>query len=173
MPIRIVSSRSRASDLDTATAQGAIGLIYYLQNSTPSGRLERLKALFGLGVRIIQLTYNSRNLMGDGCLERTNTGSSKFGVELVARMNAMGILVDLSHSGMTTTLEGISPRSGRRQSATLGAKRCSDHPRNKTDEALKTLADNGGVIGIFQINPYLGGKERNTLDDYVRTSTMR
>jgi membrane dipeptidase len=157
------------ADIDAAVERNRIALLYYTQNASPVGDdVERLRVLYDMGVRIIQLTYNTRNLVGDGCLERTNTGLSTFGVALVERMNAMGILVDLSHCGMATTLEGISGSAKPVAITHAGCKAVYDHPRNKTDEALRALADRGGVIGIYQINPYLGPNERNTLDDYLR-----
>ena len=160
---------TRSADLDSAANKGTIGIIYYTQNASPvQDDVERLKALYDLGVRIVQLTYNTRNLVGDGCLERTNSGLSTFGIELIERMNGMGMLVDVSHSGMATTLEGIKASKLPAAITHAGCKAVFDHPRNKTDEALRTLADRGGVIGIYQINPYLGPKERNTLDDYIR-----
>ncbi|MGH9314003.1 MAG: dipeptidase [Vicinamibacterales bacterium] len=160
---------TRASDIDAAAERKRIALLYYTQNTTPLGDdIERLRVLYDLGVRIIQLTYNTRNLVGDGCLERTNSGLSIFGVALVERMNAMGILVDVSHCGMATTMEGITGSSKPVAITHAGCKAVYDHPRNKTDEALRALADRGGVIGIYQINPYLGPNERNTLDDYLR-----
>jgi membrane dipeptidase len=160
---------TRGADLDAAVSTGAIGIIYYTQNASPvQDDLARLKTLYDLGVRIVQLTYNTRNLVGDGCLERTNSGLSTFGIELVERMNAMGMLVDVSHSGMATTMEGITTSKLPAAITHAGCKAVYDHPRNKTDEALKALATRGGVIGIYQINPFLGAKERNTLDDYVR-----
>lgn len=64
--------------------------------------------LYQLGTRCIQLTYNLRNLLGDGCTERTNAGLSDFGVAVVERMNAPGIVVDLSHSGEQTSRDGIA-----------------------------------------------------------------
>lgn len=156
------------ADLDAAIARSAIGLIYYIQNSTPLGDdLDRLKDLHARGVRIIQLTYNTRNLAGDGCLERTNSGLSNFGVELVARMNEARMLVDLSHCGEATTRDGITFSKRPVAITHAGCKRVFDHPRNKPDDLLKALADKGGVIGIFQINPYVGSRERNTLDDYL------
>lgn len=155
-------------DLDGAAARGTIGLIYYTQNATPiQDDLERLGRLYDLGVRIVQLTYNTRNLLGDGCLERTNAGLSTFGIQVVERMNQMGLLVDLSHCGEATTLDGIAFSTKPVAITHAGCKAVFDHPRNKTDAALRALADKGGVIGIYQINPYLGPKERNTLDDYL------
>lgn len=160
---------TRVADIDRAAQRGTIALLYYTQNATPvQDDLERVRVLHDLGVRVMQLTYNTRNLVGDGCLERTNSGLSTFGIELVERMNAVGMIVDVSHCGMATTLEGINASKQPVAVTHAGCKSVYDHPRNKTDEALQALAARGGVIGIFQINPYLGPKERNTIDDYIR-----
>ncbi len=165
---RFMTARSVA-DLDRARETGRIGLVYYTQNATPLGddsaRLTDLKAL---GVRIVQLTYNTRNLLGDGCLERTDAPLSRFGVEVVERMNAMGMLVDASHCGEATTRDAIETSAKPIAITHSACKALFDHPRNKTDATIRQLADKGGVIGIFQINPYIGPRERNTLDDYIR-----
>lgn len=165
---RFVMARSVA-DLDRARETGRIGLVYYTQNATPLGddsaRLTDLKAL---GVRIVQLTYNTRNLLGDGCLERTDSPLSRFGVEVVERMNAMGMLVDASHCGEATTLDAIDVSAKPIAITHSACKALFEHPRNKTDATIRRLAEKGGVIGIFQINPYIGPRERNTLDDYIR-----
>ena len=156
------------ADLDRAVERETIGLLYYTQNATPlQDDLSRLEVLRKLGVRIVQLTYNTRNLLGDGCLERTDAGLSQFGVQVVERMNALGMLVDLSHCGRATTLDGIRLSSRPVAITHAGCREVFDHPRNKTDEALRELAQRGGVVGIFQINPYLGAKERNTLEDFL------
>jgi membrane dipeptidase len=168
MPDRLARALS-VQDIDKAAERNAIALIYYLQNITQIGDdLAKLADLKTKGIRIIQLTYNMRNLVGDGCLERQNSGLSTFGVELVARMNEMGLLVDLSHCGEATTNDGI--RTSKKPVAIThsACKALFDHPRNKNDETIKLLADRGGVMGIFQINPYIGAKERNTLDDFLR-----
>ena len=158
-----------AAELDRAIERGTIGLLYYLQNASPIGDdVERLKTLHDWGIRIIQLTYNTRNLVGDGCLERTNAGLSRFGLEVVERMNAHGLVVDVSHCGEATTRDAIRFSMKPVAITHAGCKAVFNHPRNKTDEALKAMADHGGVIGIYQINPYLGPKERNTLEDYLR-----
>ena len=167
MPDRLMRATS-VGDLDAAARRNVIGLIYYLQNVTLIGDdLGKLQDLKDKSIRIIQLTYNMRNLVGDGCLERQNSGLSAFGLELVARMNEMGLLVDLSHCGEATTVDGI--RTSKKPAAIThsACKALFDHPRNKTDATLRLLADHGGVMGIFQINPYIGPKERNTLDDFL------
>ena len=167
MPDRLLRATS-VNDLDAAAEREAIGLVYYLQNITLIGDdLDKLADLKNKGIRIIQLTYNMRNLVGDGCLERQNSGLSTFGVELVARMNEMGLLVDLSHCGDATTNEGITASKKPVAITHSACKTLFSHPRNKTDETIRALAGRGGVLGIFQINPYIGAKERNTLDDFL------
>ena len=171
----VAASRGRlarattVAELEQAAARDEIALVYYTQNATAiSDDAQRLDVLHRLGVRIVQLTYNTRNLLGDGCLERTNAGLSRFGVEAVERMHDLRILVDVSHSGDATTLDAITLAKRPVAITHAGCKAVFDHPRNKTDEALRALADRGGVVGIFQINPYLGPNERNTLDDFLR-----
>jgi membrane dipeptidase len=152
-----------------AAASRQIGLLYYVQNAAPiEDDADRLGDLRARGIRIVQLTYNTRNLLGDGCLERSNAGLSRFGLEVVERLNALRMLVDLSHCGEATTMDGLIHSKAPAAISHAGCKAVFDHPRNKTDQALRALADRGGVIGIFQINPYLGPAERNTLDDVLR-----
>jgi membrane dipeptidase len=151
-----------------AARERTLGLLYYTQNaSTIQDDIGRLDVLHGLGVRIVQLTYNTRNLLGDGHLERTDAGLSRFGIQAVERMNELGVLVDVSHCGETTSLDGIA-FSGRPVAIThAGCAAVYDHPRNKSDRVLRAMAERGGVVGIFQLNPYLGPRERNDLNDYL------
>lgn len=167
-PDRFLRATSLA-DLDRAAASERIGLVYYTQNATPiQDKVERLQTLHDLGVRIVQLTYNTRNLVGDGCLERTNVGLSRFGVEVVERLNALNVLVDASHCGEATTLDAIEFSNQPVAITHAGCQAVFEHPRNKSDAVLRKLHGKGGVIGIYQINPYLGSKGRNNLDDYLR-----
>ncbi len=91
------------ADIAAAKQAGRTGLIYGFQDGVAfETDLSRLEELYRLGLRIVQPTYNRRNLLGDGCLEPANAGLSKAGVEAVEKMNALGILVDLSHCGRQT-----------------------------------------------------------------------
>jgi membrane dipeptidase len=164
---RLARVRSVA-DIDASVRDGTLGLVYYPQNATPLERdPDRLDTLWDLGVRILQLTYNHRNLLGDGSSERTNAGLSEYGLEVVARMNALGMLVDVSHSGGRTTLDAIRFSRAPVAVTHAGCKAVFDHPRNKSDEALRALAEKGGVVGMVQLNPFLGPAERNTLEHYL------
>ena len=95
-------------DILQAKEQQKTAVIFGWQNASPiENDLDRLALFHALGVRIIQVTYNDRNLLGNGCYERTDDGLSNFGVDAVKEMNEMGILIDLSHVGERTTLETI------------------------------------------------------------------
>ena len=108
--------------------------------------------------------------MGDGSTERTNSGLSDFGLEALARMNELGIMIDLSHCGRQTTNEGIEfSTSGACFNHSMCEALYKDHPRAKTDDQIKAMAAKGGVIGIiclgYMIGPDLGTK--TTLETYV------
>ena len=99
---------TRVEDIDLAREKGRLALFYLFQNTTPIvDDLDRLDFFNNLGVRSMQLTYNTRNLVGDGCMERTNSGLSEFGLKVVDRMNKLGMLTDLSHACMATMADAI------------------------------------------------------------------
>jgi membrane dipeptidase len=144
-----------SGDLVEAKRSGRLGLIYGFQDATPLGEsIDRFDLFLDLGVRIILFTYNLRNLVGDGCLEPGDAGLSLFGRNLIARMNERRVLVDLSHCGRRTTLESIELSRQPVAITHAGCAAIADHPRNKTDEQLRKLADKGGVFGIY-LMPYL------------------
>jgi membrane dipeptidase len=144
-----------AHDFVEAKRSGRLAIIYGFQDTTPFGEdLARLDTFRDLGVRIVQLTYNRRNLVGDGCLEPGDAGLSLFGRELVEHMNARDVLVDLSHCGRRTTDEGIAVSKKPVAITHAGCAAVADLPRNKNDATLRNLAERGGVIGIY-LMPYL------------------
>jgi membrane dipeptidase len=139
-----------AADLDRAKASGRLGIIYGFQDSSPLGEdPDRVDLFSRFGVRIVQLTYNRRNLLGDGCLEPGNAGLSRLGQTVVERMNALGVLVDLSHCGHRTTTDAITASKQPVAITHAGCAALADLPRNKTDEELRLLAKRGGVVGIY------------------------
>ncbi|HVO80700.1 MAG TPA: membrane dipeptidase [Terriglobales bacterium] len=145
----------RYSDLERAKREQKIGIILGFQHPEPMGEdLRRFETFRRLGVRVIQLTYNNRGLFGDGCLEPGNAGLSKLGLAAVAKMNELGIAVDLSHCGQRTTAEGIEASTKPVLITHAGCSAIHPHPRNKDDRELQALADRGGVIGIYFM-PYL------------------
>jgi membrane dipeptidase len=157
-----------AADLDRAKASGRLGIIYGFQDATPLGEdLNRVKIFSRFGVRIIQLTYNRRNLLGDGCLESANAGLSRFGQQVVEAMNHQGLLIDLSHCGHRTTTDAITSSKQPVAITHTGCAALTDLPRNKTDEELRLLAKRGGVIGIYMM-PFLRSHGQPTSADLIR-----
>ena len=166
-PDRLLKWRS-AADTQVAKDSGRVALMYAFQDTTPLGEnLDRYLLFHDLGVRVIQPTYNRRNLMGDGCLEPGNAGLSMLGRELVARMNATRVLLDLSHCGQRTTREGIEASTLPCAITHAGCSAVVDLPRNKRDEDLRLLAGRDGVVGIYFM-PYLREAGQPMAADVIR-----
>jgi membrane dipeptidase len=156
------------ADIHAAKSSGRTGLMYGFQDGVSfETDLDRLETFHRLGIRVIQPTYNRRNLLGAGCMEPDDTGLTETGHEAIERMNALGILVDLSHCGRATAADSI--RISRRPVACThtGCAALADHPRNRTDTELRAVANSGGVAGIY-VMPYLCGGRQPTADDVVR-----
>ena len=165
-PDRLVAVRTIA-DLGAAHCSGRLGLIYGFQDATPIGEeLDRVDMFRDLGVRIFQLTYNRRNLVGDGCLEPGNAGLSTFGRNLVEKLNTTKSLIDLSHAGERTTLEAAATAKGPIAITHTGCASIAALPRNKTDKELKAVADKGGFVGIY-LMPFLRSKGQPMAVDLV------
>ncbi|HEY7639830.1 MAG TPA: membrane dipeptidase [Steroidobacteraceae bacterium] len=164
-----VLSRVRiASDIARAKKSKRTGLVYGVQDGVAfETDLERLDDLHALGLRVVQPTYNRRNLLGDGCLESANAGLSRAGMEAIERMNALGILVDLSHCGRQTAADAIRVSKKPVAFTHTGCQALADHPRNRTDAELRAVADQGGVSGIYFM-PYLSEGRQPTSADIVR-----
>ena len=157
-----------AADIRLAKDSRRVGLIPGFQDATMlESDLSRVDLFHQLGIRIIQLTYNVRNLLGDGCLEPANGGLSAFGRAAVARMNQLGILVDVSHCGRQTTLDAIAHSTRPIAATHTSCAALNDVPRAKTDDQIRRLATKGGVIGIYMM-PFLRAAGQPTADDFIR-----
>ncbi|MGH7477239.1 MAG: dipeptidase [Longimicrobiales bacterium] len=155
------------ADLHEAKARGRLGLVFGFQDATSLGSdVARVDTFQGLGVRVIQLTYNGRNLLGDGCLEPGNAGLSRFGHAVVERLNEQRVMVDLSHCGQRTTADAIAASREPVAITHTGCDAVHAHPRHKRDEELRAMAERGGVVGIF-LMPFLTTPRAPTADDVV------
>lgn len=156
-----------AADLAAARAPGRCGLIYNFQDTTPLEADPSKAGLFGaLGVKIIQLTYNKRNLAGDGCLESANAGLSDFGREAIAEIEKANILLDLSHSGQRTVAEGIAAAKRPPAITHSGCRALVDFPRNTHDAEMRALSEKGGVFGVY-LMPFLRPKGQPGREDLI------
>lgn len=156
------------ADLDRAHREHKFGQVFTFQGTEPLGEdVERIPMFRQLGVRVIQLTHNRRNLVGDGALEPGNAGLSRYGHEVVERLNAEKIVVDLAHGSQRTMHEGILASKAPSLISHTGCRALSDLPRCTSDEDLRLLADRGGVAGMI-FWPYLRKDTQPMAIDLVR-----
>ncbi|HTL06536.1 MAG TPA: membrane dipeptidase [Gemmatimonadales bacterium] len=152
-------------DLDRVKASGKVGIIIGLQNSEHFRTPNDVDAFYALGQRVSQLTYNSRNLIGDGSTERTDTGLSDFGVAIVARMNKVGMAVDVSHCGERTSIDACAVSKAPVLITHSNARALNpQHPRTKSDEAIRAMAKSGGVMGITGVRMFVKADEPTTIE---------
>ncbi len=157
-----------AEDLANVHGSGRAGILIGLQTSAHFHTLDDVDQFYWLGQRVSQLTYNSRNMIGNGATERVDGGISDFGVAIVERMNEIGMAVDVSHSGDRTTLDACEV-SSRPVLFTHSNSRVlsGGHPRTKTDEAIRAMGATGGVMGMTGVRMFVKDREPTTIEDYI------
>jgi membrane dipeptidase len=162
----------RAADFKAARDSGKVGLIMGWQNALPMGsNLDRIDGFHAMGLRVVQLSYNEANQVGDGCHEPRNGGLTKYGREVVRRMNDVGIAIDVSHCSEATATEAAKASSKPVLLTHANAKAINDRVRNKLDDTMRAVADSGGVIGV-SLHGFLNWSgnpaEPPSLDNFVR-----
>jgi membrane dipeptidase len=160
---------ARGADLAAATSSRRVGVLLGFQNGTiVDDDVENVNRLHVAGTRCIQLTYNTRNRLGTGCTAPDDAGLTGFGRAVVARMNQLGIVVDLSHCGIATSRDGIAASTRPPAFTHTMCRAVYDHVRAKSDALLKALSDKGGVTGIATLGYFVGPTADASLDDYLR-----
>jgi len=157
-----------ASDLDRLKNSGKVGVILGVQNSEHFRSPADVDYFQSLGQRVSQLTYNTRNLIGNGSTERRDEGVSDFGAAIIERMNKVGMAVDVSHCGDRTTLDAFELS---KTPVLITHSNCRalvpGHPRCKTDEAIKKMAASGGVMGITGVRMFVKNDEPTTVEHFL------
>ena len=153
------------ADLNRVKKSGKLGVLLGLQNSDHFRTPADVDVFRGLGQRVSQLTYNSRNLIGNGATERRDEGISDFGAAIIEKMNQAGIAVDVSHCGDRTTLDSFDIS---KKPVLITHSNCRTlvpgHPRVKTDEAIKKVGEKGGVMGITGVRMFVKVDEPTTIE---------
>lgn len=164
----IMLKATSVADIRRAKAERKIAIFFHLQDTSLIGAdLDRIAVLKGLGARIVQLTYNIRNLSGDGCLELGDVGISKLGRATIARIEQEKLLLDLSHGNPRTVAEAIAAAKRPMTISHTGCRAIQDNPRSQWDSELKACADKGGVVGIYWM-PFLVAKGNARSTDLLR-----
>ena len=164
----LITQVTTSADIARAKREGKTGIILGWQNLTGiEDQLGYLQLFKELGVGIMQIAYNTQNLVGTGCYESRDGGLSDFGHEVIAEMNRLGILCDLSHVGAKTSEDVIkaSKKPVAYTHCLPGALKA--HPRNKSDEQLRFIVERGGFVGVTMFPPFLRRGTESTVDDYV------
>lgn len=156
------------ADIARAKREGRTGIVLGFQNvSAFEDQIGYVQLFKELGVGIAQLAYNTQNQVGSGCYESRDSGLSDFGREIVAEMNRVGMLCDLSHVGATTSRNTILASTKPVCYSHCLPAGLKPHPRNKSDEELRFIAERGGFIGVTMFPPFLAKGVKSTVDDYV------
>jgi len=161
------------SDIREAKGSGREAIIFGPQNTEFIGTdLHRFEAAFEMGVRVLQLTYQRQNWVGAGCGERRDAGLSTFGRSLVQAMDQLGVVVDLSHCGAETSAEAIRESRNPVIFSHAHPATVTPHVRAKSDDLLRALAADGGVVGITALSAFLEERDhpgrRPGLEAFVR-----
>ncbi|MET0330390.1 MAG: membrane dipeptidase [Dyella sp.] len=158
-----------ADDLTLAKRSGRTGIIFSFEaSSVLEGKLERIEEFSGHGVRVMQLCYNLPSPFASGVLSpQPSSGLTALGREAVARMNALGVSIDLSHADAKSSLDAIRVSKRPVLITHAGCRAVYAHPRNKADQELRAVAQSGGVVGIYDL-PYLSaGPAQQDLSIYL------
>jgi membrane dipeptidase len=156
-------------DFERARKEQKLGVIYSFESANMlEDKIDRIEMFRGLGVRVMQLTYNRRTPFGVGCLDGETDGLTDLGRKAIAKMNETGVALDLSHSNTQTTADGIAASTKPPLITHAGCRAVFMHPRNKEDRELKALADKGGVVGIYMLPYITASPKQPMLDDYMQ-----
>ncbi len=156
-----------AKDVELARQTNRTAIFFGLQNPSPiEDDIGLVEVIHRLGVRFMQLSYNNQSLLATGCYEAEDPGITRMGRNVIAEMNRVGLVVDMSHSAERSTLEAIEISD--RPIAITHANPAFWHPalRNKSDRVLEALAKNGGMLGLSLYPHHLAGKSECTLDSF-------
>ncbi|CAN5811904.1 dipeptidase [soil metagenome] len=158
-----------ADDIERAHRENKRGVVIDFQNTIAFGdRFERVDLFQGLGLRMVQLTYNLQNLVGDGCTETYQGGLTYFGRELVSRLNRANIIVDVSHCSEKTGWDAMEVSEAPTIVSHSSSDTVAKHDRGKSDEFARAIAEQGGYFGVVAIPGFIRETTGASIDDIVR-----
>ncbi len=160
-----LSKATTAEHIRKAKAEGNHVGIVTTQNTIQLGmNLDLLNQFYDMGMRMIQLTYNSVNFVGGGCTDRVDCGVTDFGVKFIKRMNDLGIIVDTGHCGRQTTLDACEISDAPVVASHTSASGVRAHDRAKSDEELIAIAESGGYVGVYLVGMFLTDDPNATIE---------
>ena len=162
----------RADEIEAARSARKLGIIFSFESAVAlEDKLDRINLFRALGVRVMQLGYNTTSPFGAGVLSPPDAGLTELGRAAIARMNEVGVAIDLSHANSTTAMAAMKTSAKPVLMTHGGCAAVHPHPRNKTDGELKALADKGGVFGIYDLFYLAPSPRQPNVDDYMAHMT--
>ena len=158
---------NNCSEMTAAKASGRVAILLGMQNSEHFRTAADVKLFYGKGQRISQLTYNSENRLGCGCGERRDAGLTHFGADIVRAMNVAGMAVDVSHAGERTTLNAIEASDRPLLITHSNCRALVPHPRCKSNEVIRAMAQKGGVMGITGVRTFVSRRGGASIEDIL------
>lgn len=165
-PNQFMAVRS-CSDMMEAKRSGRTGILLGLQNSAHFRTAADVAYFYAQGQRISQLTYSNGNRLGSGCVDRSDSGLSRFGADIVAAMNTAGMVIDVSHASERTTMDAIKASSKPLLITHSNCRALVQHPRCKSDSAIRAMAQKGGVMGITAVRAFVLRNGRPTIENLL------
>ena len=155
-------------DIHQAKNDGQLGIIFHFQGSLPfEDDLNSLEVFYRLGLRVVQLCYNTADQVGCGCTVAEDTGLTGFGREVITEMNRLGLVVDCAHTGTRTTLEALEVSRTPVIVSHANSRAVCDSNRNLTDDLIRAIAANGGVVGLNGYPAFVSTNIRPGLNDLL------
>ena len=154
-------------DIEKAKLENKTAIFFGFQNCSPiEDDIGLVEKVYNLGCRFMQLTYNNQSLLATGCYENTDSGVTNFGREVIKEMNRLGIVIDMSHSAEKSTIDAIN--ISEKPIAITHANPSFWHPakRNKSNELLKILSENNGMLGLSLYSHHLKDGTNCTLNSF-------
>jgi membrane dipeptidase len=165
LPFRICTT---VAEFRAAKHDGVLAVGLHFQGGNPIEQdVDLVDAYHALGVRVMQLTYNARNFIGDGCLEDENAGLSNFGRKVVRRLDERRVVIDVSHVGERTSLEALALARGPVVATHANARGVHDSARNLSDEQIRAIAASGGAIGLCGFPAFVAPDDPPTLEQLI------
>ena len=160
-------------DIEKAHKEKKTAIFFGFQNCSPiEDDIGLVGEVHKMGVRFMQLTYNNQSLLATGCYEENDSGVTRMGKEVIKEMNRVGVIVDMSHAGETSTLDAIKISSKPIAITHANPSFWFAAKRNKSNEVLKTLADSGGMLGLSLYPHHLKDTSNCTLESFCEMAAQ-
>ncbi len=158
----------KGDDFEALKESNKVGIIYNFQDLGFIGTdLSLIEYFYLLGVRVMQLTYNSKNTIGTGCTARKDRGLTEFGLSVIEKLNDLGVLIDVSHCGSQTSMDAIENSKDPVVATHTIAKKINDHDRAKNDDLLLAIAEKKGYVGVLAVPGFITNKAEATINDWL------